>query len=74
MRCNKPVRALGHPKKKFKVKACTRNKTKVIYYGDKNMHIKKHIPARRKSFRARHQCDTDPPNKLSARYWSCKKW
>ena len=27
-----------------------------------------------KSFRARHKCDTNPPDKLSARYWSCKKW
>jgi hypothetical protein len=38
------------------------------------MKIKKNIPARRKSFRARHKCDTNPPDKLTARYWSCSKW
>jgi len=31
------------------------------------------VPARRKSFRARHRCAT-ATNKLTARYWSCKKW
>jgi hypothetical protein len=37
------------------------------------MTIKKHIPARRKSFRARHNCDNPGP-KWMARYWSCKAW
>ena len=31
-------------------------------------------PKRRKSFRARHKCDSKPPSKMSARYWSCKNW
>jgi len=35
--------------------------------------IKKNIPARRKSFRARHNC-ANPGPKTKARYWSCKKW
>ena len=35
--------------------------------------IKKHIKARRKSFRSRHKCE-GATNKLSARYWSCKAW
>ena len=30
-------------------------------------------PARKKSFRARHKCDT-AKDKFSARYWSCKAW
>ncbi len=34
---------------------------------------KKHIPANRKSFRARHNC-AEPGSKLSAKYWSCKAW
>jgi hypothetical protein len=38
------------------------------------MKIKKNQPDRRKSFRARHKCDTNPPSKLTARYWSCKNW
>jgi hypothetical protein len=44
-----------------------------VEYGDPNMTIKKHIPARRKSFRARHGCDNPGP-KWKARYWSCKAW
>lgn len=44
-----------------------------VNFGDKNMTIKKHIPGRRKSFRARHNCDTPGP-KTKARYWSCKAW
>jgi len=35
--------------------------------------IKKSDPARRKSFRARHNCDNPGP-KHKARYWSCRKW
>ena len=35
--------------------------------------IKKNNPERRKSFRARHNCDNPGP-KTKARYWSCKKW
>jgi hypothetical protein len=37
------------------------------------MTIKKDQPKNRKSFRARHKCDT-AKDKFSARYWSCKKW
>jgi hypothetical protein len=44
-----------------------------VEFGDPNMTIKKHIPARRKSFRARHNCDNPGP-KTRARYWSCKAW
>ena len=44
-----------------------------VNFGDKNMTIKKDIPARRKSFRARHNCDNPGP-KDKARYWSCKAW
>ena len=44
-----------------------------VNFGDKNMTIKKNIPARRKSFRARHNCDNPGP-KWKARYWSCKAW
>jgi hypothetical protein len=41
--------------------------------GQKPMHIKKSNPARRKSFRARHNCENPGP-KTSARYWSCRAW
>ena len=39
----------------------------------KAMSIKKNDPARRRSFRARHNCDNPGP-RTKARYWSCRKW
>ena len=39
----------------------------------KTMRIRKSNPARRKSFRARHNCDNPGP-KTKARYWSCRNW
>lgn len=39
----------------------------------KAMSIKKNNPKRRKSFRARHNCDNPGP-RTKARYWSCRKW
>jgi len=44
-----------------------------VNFGDPNMRIKKSNPARRKSFRARHNCDNPGP-RHKARYWSCRKW
>lgn len=48
-------------------------KAKKVNFGDPNMTIKKNDPERRKSFRARHNCDNPGP-KDKARYWSCKAW
>ena len=44
-----------------------------VNFGDKKMKIKKSNPARRKSFRARHNCDNPGP-RHKARYWSCRAW
>jgi len=44
-----------------------------VNFGDKTMRIKKSNPARRKSFRARHNCDNPGP-RWKARYWSCRAW
>lgn len=44
-----------------------------VNFGDKNMKIKKNIPSRRKSFRARHNC-ANPGPRTKARYWSCRAW
>jgi len=41
--------------------------------GQKTMKIKKSNPARRRSFRARHNCDNPGP-RTKARYWSCRAW
>jgi hypothetical protein len=69
---NKPKRTPG-ANKKFAVLAKKGDQVKIIRFGDPNMEIKKDNPERRKSFRARHKCDT-ATDKFSARYWSCKKW
>jgi hypothetical protein len=44
-----------------------------VNFGDKKMKIKKSNPARRKSFRARHNC-ANPGPRHKARYWSCRAW
>ena len=68
---NKPMK--GDVKKsKVYVKNAKGNVVKVNF-GDPNMKIKKSNPKRRKSFRARHNCDNPGP-KWKARYWSCKAW
>tara|TARA_Y100001937_G_scaffold99038_1_gene135251 strand:+ start:73 stop:429 length:357 start_codon:yes stop_codon:yes gene_type:complete len=60
--------------KKFKVyvKNPKGNVVKVNF-GQKGTKIKKSNPARRRSFRARHNCDNPGP-RHKARYWSCRKW
>ncbi len=69
---NKPTKG---DVKKFKVyvKDPKTGNVKKVNFGDPNMRIKKSNPARRKSFRARHNC-ANPGPKTKARYWSCRKW
>lgn len=69
---NKPTRG---DVKKFKVyvRDPKTGNVKKVNFGDPNMEIKRDDPARRRSFRARHNCDNPGP-KTKARYWSCKKW
>ena len=69
---NKPKRTPGKSKK-FAVLAKQGKQVKLIRYGDPKLSIKKSQPKRRKSFRARHNCDNPGP-KTKARYWSCRKW
>ena len=61
--------------KKFKVfvKDPSTGNVKKVNFGDKTMRIKKSNPKRRKSFRARHNCDNPGP-RWKARYWSCRSW
>jgi hypothetical protein len=60
--------------KKFKVyvKNPKGNVVKVNF-GQKGVKIKKNNPERRKSFRARHNCENPGP-RHKANYWSCRKW
>ncbi len=68
---NKPKRTPGKSKK-FAVLAKKGKKIRLIRFGDPKMKIKKNIPARRKSFRARHKCSSAKPG--TARYQACKDW
>jgi hypothetical protein len=69
---NKPKRTSGKSKK-FAVLAKDGDKVRLVRFGDPNMKNRKSEPERRKSFRARHKCD-EKKSKLTAGYWSCKKW
>ena len=69
---NKPKSTPGASKKSA-VLAKEGKVVKLVRFGDPNMSIKKHIPERKASFRARHNC-AESGTKLSAKYWSCKAW
>ncbi len=69
---NQPKRSKGGSKKSV-VLAKKGDQIKVVRFGDPDMTIKKNQPKRRKSFRARHNCDT-AKDKFTARYWSCVAW
>ena len=75
VKLNDPIRTSENPKKKFKVyvKDPSTGNVKVVRFGDPNLSIKRDDPDRRKSFRARHNCDNPGP-KDKPRYWSCFQW
>lgn len=70
MSCNRPTKS-DRPGKKMMVKACANGQEKLIHFGAEG-YGHNYSAAARKSFRARHGCDT-ASDKLSARYWACKK-
>ena len=71
VKLNDPIRGGS---KKFYVYVKDGDKVKKVSFGDTTgLSIKRDDPARRKAFRARHNCDNPGP-KTKARYWSCKFW
>lgn len=70
---NKPFRTPGGPKKFSVYVKNEKGNVVKVNFGDPNMEIKRDNPARRKSFRARHNC-ANPGPKWKARYWSCYQW
>ncbi len=73
VKLNDPVRS-SDGKKKFHVYVKNKKGNVVkVGFGDPNMEIKRDDPARRKSFRARHNCD-QKDDKTKAGYWSCYQW
>jgi hypothetical protein len=73
VKLNKPFRTPDGPKKFSVYVKNEKGNVVKVNFGDPNMKIKKNIPARRKSFRARHNCESPGP-KWKARYWACKSW
>lgn len=76
MKCNipRPIKR-GEPffgEKKMVVKACENGKEKIIRFGAVG-YKHNYSKGANESFRARMMCDTNPPDKLSARYWACEK-
>jgi hypothetical protein len=69
----KPFLTPDGPKKRSVYVRNDKGNVVKVNFGDPNMRIKKNIPERRKSFRARHKCET-AKDKTSARYWSCRFW
>lgn len=70
----KPMRSKSGPKKfHVFVKDPKTSNIKKVNFGDPNMTIKKSNPDRRRSFRARHNCDNPGP-RTKARFWSCRNW
>jgi phosphopantetheine adenylyltransferase len=72
VKLNDPIRG-GSKKFYVYVKGPTGKVVKVSFGDTTGLSIKRDDPARRRSFRARHRCDTPGP-KWKARYWSCYQW
>ena len=73
VKLGKPFRTPDGPKKRSVYVKNDKGNVVKVNFGDPNMEIKRDDPARRKSFRARHNCDNPGP-RWKARYWSCKAW
>ena len=75
---NKPKR--GGPKKFYVFVKNDKGNVVKVTFGDvkggadgKTLSVKLQDPAARRSYAARHNCDT-AKDKTSARYWSCRAW
>lgn len=69
----KPFLTPDGPKKRSVYVKNPKGNVVKVNFGQKGVKIKKSNPARRKSFRARHNC-ANPGPRHRARYWSCKFW
>lgn len=70
---NKPFYTPGGPRKRAVYVRNDKGNVVKVGFGEPGMKIKKNNPERRRSFRARHNCDNPGP-RWKARYWSCKAW
>jgi len=74
VKLGKPFYTPGGPRKRAVYVRNDKGNVVKVGFGEPGMKIKKNNPARRKSFRARHKCDTNPGPRWKARYWSCRMW
>ena len=78
VRLNKPFRTPGKSKKfGVYVKNKSSGRVQVVRFGDPSMKIKKNIPARRKSFLARHGATLKKvrgQKSLAPVYWAIRSW
>lgn len=74
VKLGKPFYTPNGPKKRSVYVKNNKGNIVKVNFGDPNMKIKKYLPKHRKSYRARHHCDTNPGPKWKANYWSCKAW
>lgn len=70
---NKPFRTPNGPKKFGVYVKNDKGNIVLVRFGDKSMEIRRDDPERRRSFRARHKCDTRK-DKTTSSYWSCRFW
>jgi hypothetical protein len=73
VKLGKPFRTPNGPKKFSVYVRNEKGNVIKVNFGDPNMKIKKNIPERRRSFRARHNCD-QKTDRTTPGYWSCKMW
>ena len=73
VKLGKPFYTPGGPRKRAVYVKNDKGNVVKVGFGEPGMKIKKNNPARRKSFRARHNCATPGP-RWKARYWSCRAW
>jgi len=73
VKLGKPFYTPGGPRKRAVYVRNDKGNVVKVGFGEPGMKIKKNNPERRKSFRARHNCDNPGP-RWKARYWSCRFW
>ena len=73
VKLGKPFYTPGGPRKRAVYVKNDKGNVVKVGFGEPGMKIKKNNPERRRSFRARHNCDNPGP-RWKARYWSCRYW
>ena len=73
VKLGKPFHTPSGPKKRAVYVKNDKGNVVKVNFGDPHLSIKRDQPSRKKSYRARHHCETPGP-RWKANYWSCKYW